>query len=283
MPLQNIRPRAVIFVALIFLALVAVHLRWGGEDGGKARTEEEGPQLSRLLITREGQPIEIDLESLPTQRDVEELMRGYVHLLLEGEENERRTTAIQLAYITNQPQEHDRLLQLSQSVLGAVRQALLKGLNDPDARVAAHCGEALVGLWRMSDSAAAVQQFTRGLTAYETGELDAALEALTKAEKLRSPAPPDLYRMKAEVYLAKSLPDLAREQCLRALESEPRHFLALYALARSHEQKGQYEKALDRLDRALTVYKGFPPARKLREELLARKENPAALDDAAQR
>ncbi len=268
MGLEELRPRTVVFVALVFLALVAVHLQWGGEQEDGAPPEEQGPLLSRVQITNGGESVEIDFASLPSQSDVEGLMARYANLLVKGEVAERRTTAIELAHITHEPQDYEKLLQLSSRTQDAVRQALLKGLNDPDARVSAHCRQALVGLWRVSDSAAVIRQFQLGLAAHERRQLDDALAAFTNAEQVQSNVPPDLHRMKAEIYLATSLPTEALEECRRALEAEPRHFLALYALAKAHADTGHRDKALEALDRALTIYKAFPEANELRRKML---------------
>lgn len=268
MGLEELRPRTVVFVALVFLALVAVHLRWGGEQEDGAPPQEQGPLLSHAQITNGGESVEIDFASLPSQSDVEGLMARYAALLVKGEVTERRTTALELAHITHEPQDYGKLLQLSSRTLDAVRQALLEGLNDPDARVSTHCRQALVGLWRISDSAAVIRQFQQGLAAHERRQFDDALAAFSNAEKVQSNVPPDLHRMKAEIYLAKSLPAEALEECRRALEAEPRHFLALYALAKAQAETGHRDEALEALDRALAIYKAFPEANELRRKML---------------
>jgi len=269
MPAETIRPKTIVFIAVVFLALVAVHLRWGGEDGAAEQPEEPRPSLSQVQIDSGGQAVEIDLRDLPTRSDIERLMEGYAYVLRTGDQDERRTTAIQLAYIANEPREYEKILQVSKPVLERVRQALLAGLNDPDARVDANCREALVGLWRVSDSAPALERFASGLTAYTAGDYDAALEQFQAAEKLQSAPPPDLHRMMAQVYLAQSRPDQAIAQCRLALQAEPKHFLALHVLAEAQAQSDHPEKARAALERALAIYKRFPEALKLREQIAA--------------
>jgi len=269
MPAERIRPKTIVFIAVVFLALVAVHLRWGGEDGAAEEPEEPRPRLSQVQITSGGQAVEIDLGALPTRGDIERLMESYARVLRTGEQDERRTTAIQLAYIANEPREYETILQVRKSVLDRLRQALLAGLNDEDGRVAANCRDALVGLWRVSASAPAIERFAGGVAAYESGDYDAALKAFQTAEKLQSDPPPDLYRMMAQVYLAQSKPEQAIAQCRLALKAEPKHFVALCVLARAHAQSGQPDKARSALDRALAIYKGFPDALKLREQITA--------------
>ncbi len=270
MPVEGIRPKAVVFIAVVFLALVAMRLRWGGEDGAANEPEEPRPQLSQVQITSGGQAVEIDLKALPTRGDIEGLMDGYARVLRTGDLSERRTTAIQLAYIANEPREYENILQVRQPVLDGLRQALLAGLNDQDGRVASHCRDALIGLWRVSDSALAIERFAAGLAAYEMGDYDAALKAFEAAERLQTDAPPDLHRMMAQVYLAQSRPDQTIAQCGLALQAEPRHFLALYVQAQAHVQSSQPDKARSALDRALAIYKGFPEAVKLHDEIASR-------------
>jgi tetratricopeptide (TPR) repeat protein len=178
-----------------------------------------------------------------------------------------------MASLANDEVGRDRLAQLPPPILAAVRRALLgqglpdKGLNDPDPAVSVSCREALVGLWRMSDSAAGDGYLRQGLAAFEGGQVDAALAVFRKVEGLGGPVPPDLHRLLAEAYLAKDRPDDALDACRKALNADRSQFLALYAMARAYVAKEQYDQADKALTVALDVYREFPEAKALRAEV----------------
>lgn len=267
MPADAVPAKTFVLIALVFLALVVVTVFWGegGEGAGDGAPE---PRLARIQIAGDGQAIEISAETLASADDVEAVMLSRAGLLTSGARNERRATAVELANIANDAAGRDRLAQLRKPVLASLRAALLRGLNDSDAMVSHSCRKALVGLWRVSSSAAGDRYLRQGLAAFEAGHMDAALAVFRKVNESAA-APPDLYRLEAEVYLAAGRPDEALKACQRALDAEPSHFLALYAAARAFVQKGQYEKADNALKLALAVYNAFPEARQLRTEVAA--------------
>ncbi len=258
-----IRPKVVLVVAMVFFALVVVHI-WSGlqdDDGRGAR----GPRLSRLEIAEQEEPV--DIERSDGAGELRELIASRAYLLTNGERNERRATAIQLAYLTTHPQESDRFMRLPDDVRGELRDALTRGLNDEDEIVSQNCLDALLGLWRTSDSLAATEQFREGLAAYRAGQIDRAMAAFESAEDLRGTVPPDLYRMKAQVYLQRQQPGKALDACARALAAEPRNFLALLIVAHVHLQQGDYQKSQKALDTAETIYHRLPQAEELRAQI----------------
>ena len=175
---------------------------------------------------------------------------------------------MQLAQLTSDPSERERLAQLDAGVTPELRSALVAGLNDPDSLVAANCREALVGLWRMSRSDATSEYFSQGLAAYDAGKLDTALETFGGVERLGSSVPPDLYRMTAEIYLSQKQYEKALDECSKAVRAEPMSFPTLYLIARIYHARGEDDKAIRALDGALLIYHGYPEAAKLRQDLL---------------
>jgi tetratricopeptide (TPR) repeat protein len=267
MALRQIRARALVFIAVVFLALVVVQLRWNADVQRQASAEAQSPQVSRFQISKDGRLVDVNTEPLSAPTSPDDLIETSIGLLSRGSTNERRTTAVELSYMANAAAEKEKLLALSDDLRGRLRQALLNGLRDPDAAVAGACSEALIGCWGMSESPAVTQYLQSGLSALGEGQYDAALETFQSIEVLGRTCPPDLYRMKAEVYLAKSLPEQALAEARRALQAEPKHFLALYLEARAYAQMGQDRKALEALDEALSIYPAFPEAQHLRAQL----------------
>jgi tetratricopeptide (TPR) repeat protein len=257
-----------LLIAGVFLALVLVHLWLGAQDTGP-ESEQRGPQLSRIELPEDQEQVEITDEGATA--DARGLIESRIYLLEKGERNERRATAIQLAYLTEQPEARDAALHLDQSVREQLRRALLKGLNDPDEVVSENCRDALLALWRTCDSLAVTEQFREGLRAYRMGQFDEALKTFQSAEGLRGSVPPDLYRMEAQIYLARSMPEEALAACRRALELEPRNFYALLVVAHLHERQGDVAKAVRALDTALRIYSRFDAASEMREKLADRR------------
>jgi len=271
MALGQIRATALVFIAVVFLALVVVQLRWNADVQRQASSAEQSPQVARFQISKDGHLVDVNTESLGAPTVSDDLIETSIGLLSKGSTNERRTTAVELSYMANAPAERERLVAISDELKNRLRQALLNALRDPDAAVAGACSEALIGCWGMSASPAVTQYLRSGLLALGEGQYDTALQTFQSIEKsieaIGRACPPDLYRMKAEVYLAKSLPEEALAEARRALQAEPKHFLALYIEARAYAQKSQDRKALEALDEALSIYPGFPEAQQLRAQL----------------
>lgn len=264
----QIPAKALILVAVVFLALILVQLRLAPDaEEEKPAANQESPQVSRVQISKDGQLMDMSTEPLLTPSGSQELIEASIGFLAAGSTNLRRATAIELAYIAGDPTEQEKLRELSAGVKTRLREALLRGLEDSDTTVAKSCAEALIGWWRMAPSPAVSRSFQQGAAAYEAGQMDVALNTFRSIEELGGPVPPDLYRMKAEVYLARLLPEQALAECRRALALEPKHFVALFDEARAYAQLGEERKALEALGEALSIYEGFEAAQQLRAEL----------------
>ncbi len=264
-------PKLLILVAGVFLLLAVVHL-WFGDQETEEEPSGKHPRLSHIEIQKTEEQVEINPEE--SSGDLATLVESRIYLLRNGETNERRATAIQLAFLTTEPARRRQVAHMPPRARGRLRKALLTGLNDSDAVVSENCREALVGLWRIADSVAVAGQFTDGLAAYRSGHLQKALDSFRNAERLRGSVPPDLYRIKAKIHLAQGDPDAALEECKRALDAEPLNFMALLVVARIHARQDNYEKALSALDAALKIHNRFEEARKMRRRI-------AGLDEEA--
>lgn len=262
-----VRPRTMIFMAVVFLPLVAL-LLWSVKRDDNGANKDRPLQLSRIQIKKGDQLVDVSQQAQPTDDDLAQLMLARVRLLASGAADDRRAMALQLAQITADPAERERLAQLDGRVVQELRSALVGGLNDEDTVVAANCREALVGLWRMSGSDAASESFSQGLAAYDAGQLDSALRTFNSVESLGGSVPPDLYRLTAEIYLSRKQYDKALGECVKSLRAEQHSFPTWYVLARVYHAQGQDDKAIKALDGALLICHSYPEAIRLRQDLL---------------
>ncbi|NLW51255.1 MAG: tetratricopeptide repeat protein [Candidatus Brocadiaceae bacterium] len=276
---RAIPSRTLIVIGLVFLALVAVHLLWSGDA---ARDQAGEPVLDGIRIVEKDGVVEIEPPTAATADDLAILMQGRIRRLLHGAEAERRAAAVEMAGLINGPAGRDMLAQLGPDMRSDLRRALLghqapdKGLNDPDPVVSAGCRDALIGIWRTSGSSVRDGYLRQGLTALEAGQVDTALQVFRKVERLGGTAPPDLYRLLAEAYLAKAQPDDALAACHKALLADAQHFPALYAMARAYAQMGKVDQADKALAVALAVYRDFSEAKELQAAI-----RPTPAPDAA--
>ena len=253
----KISGKVIALVAAAFLIVVVVHLFWWGTEETK-RMGRQAPEITgyAVKVGGEEQEIEIgvgdsDLTDRPPEVTQKEMARQ-VGLLSSGDSEQRREAALWLYFSPGQP----------------ARDSLLGGLNDEDQVVAKLCAKALVKLWRRCESPTVSSLFRRGVAAWEVGDLSSALEILNRAAALDSRIP-DLYRLRAEVYLENGELDKARQDCGKALELEAKHFLALLVRSKCYAQAGKVDRALADLKEALLIYRHFEKARKLQEELLS--------------
>jgi tetratricopeptide (TPR) repeat protein len=260
------RPRTVIPMAVVFVALVAV-LLWVSENEDNQSGTDQQPQAPRIQIKQGGQLVDLSPGSQLTDAEMAQLVRSRIQLLDSADAADRRAVAIQLAHITTDASDSDRLRPIGSPLTSELRTALFRGLNDADPVVSSNCRDALIGLWRICDSDAASDAFGQGLAAYEAGNLDDALATFRGVEALGGSVPPDLYRMTAEVYLAKKQPDQALDACRKAVAAEPKSFPALYVLARLYHGLGDDRRAMEALDGALSIYHAYPEALAMRRQI----------------
>jgi tetratricopeptide (TPR) repeat protein len=249
-------------------------LLWSVKNDDNGANKDRPLQLSRIQIRNGDKLVDLSQRTTLSGDELAQLMMGRIALLTSGAADDRRAMALQLAQMTADPAERERLAQLDGAVVRELRAALATGLNDDDPSVAANCRDALVGLWRMSGSDAASEAFSQGLAAYDAGQFDSALATFSSVARLGGSVPPDLYRLTAEIYLSQKKYDKALEECRKAVQAEKtvqpeqHSFLTLYVLARIYHAQGQDDKALKALDGALLIYHSYPEATRLRADLL---------------
>lgn len=268
MPDDSIGPKAIAIVAAVFAILIAVLLIWGGSDEGMPSVQPEA-QVSTLRIGENGQAVEVPTPSAPAGEETQQLTDDALRLLQQGSPNERRSTAIQLAYLLGDAETGQRMARLDADRRGRLREALIAGLKGSDDTVARTCAEALLGLWQTASTEAATRHLRRAITALEEGKPQDAAAMLAEVEKLGGALPPDFYRIRAEALLASGDAKAAFDDCHRALNAEPAQFAALETMARAFVQSGQRDQAVAALDRALALYPTFPAAVRLRAQLTA--------------
>jgi len=259
---RAITGRVVAFLVVGFLLLVAVPLLWQGAEEGPS--EEKSPSLRVTTVKIEGQEAEELLEGEDSSardalRDLErrELERQ-LKRLKSGDIAERRDAAFRLVFIA------DRSCTV----------ALLAGLKDADPKVAERCAKALTRLWRTSHSPAAQKLLESGLAAYEAGRADEALQMFTKAGELDDDIC-ELYRLRAEIWLDKSRPDQALDDCKRAISVEKNNFHARYLAALCYLEMGDHDKAMQSVTESLSIYPHFEQARALQERIRQLRRTPA--------
>lgn len=253
MPVERLSGKLVAFVASAFLVVVLVQVLW-------QQTEEEGtreePQsnYAKMQVEKKGTQVNLAPGEAEEGRRSRARVQKLIDALRHGTEEERRRAAVRLEHRPHR----------------AAAQALLDGLNNASPRVAEQCAESLISLWQLSDWESARKLLRQAINEYRgagaTDDLDEALEMLKDAEEIDAGIP-DLYRIRAEIWLSKSRPNRALEACEKALELEPSHFRAYHVMARSYLQRGEKQKALASLEDALSIYSGFEEATRLKTQI----------------
>lgn len=248
---REITARVIALVSVGFVLLVAIQI-WLHQTDQPEQTGNQ-PTFSPTEIKGKEQNLRIGGEDEDRARavaNVDELTREKIQNLREGSVPERRSAALQLTFDPHP----------------AAERALLEGLDDPDRHVAEQCAQALLEVWRSSDSAVASRLLDRALEAYESGRWDAALRHLKDTRRL-DPEISEVYRLKARIWMRRDQPDRALKNAKKALSLEKRHFRARYLVARCYARQGEKEKGLQQLEKALEIYPYFEEARNFKKEL----------------
>lgn len=244
-------------VTVVFLVVVAVQILWQQAEE-EAGSDLKGPEieLSSIKIQGEEGEVEIDADPADFSSRREQLrareVKRQVELLSQGDARERWVAAFRLAFIADETAEG----------------ALLKGLKDKDPKVTSACATALLKLWRQPKSPAVSRVLQRGLTAYELGNLEEALAIFDETEKL-DPAVAELYRLRGEIHLSNSDADKAMVDARHAIKLKPQHFRAYQLLAQCYVKKRNTQKALENVEKALTIYPHSQEALRIKKDLEA--------------
>jgi len=249
----EISGRLIGLVAVGFVLLVGLQVWLHQADQGESG--QDGPTFSATEIEETGQKIDIggsDDATPGRSWDVGELTRRKIRDLRSGDVSERRDAALRLTF-----RPHP-----------AAEPALLAGLKDPDRQVAEQCSQALLKLWRTSDSAVASQRLDRAFDTYERGRWDASLRYLDDIHKL-APDISEAYRLKAKIWLRRNKPAKALKNAKKAVSLQENHFRARFLMARSYLKQGKKEEARRELNRVLSTYPYFEEAAQRKKELNA--------------
>ncbi len=268
MPPQELHLKALIVIAVVFVSVAAVHLLLGSADEEGELIEGDGATPT-MQITRQGEEVDLVPDVAMTPQESIELLREQMAQLTTAEGPKQRAAAIQLRFMANDPERQECLKELGARSVAEMESALLRCLSSEDETVSQNCRDALIGLWRMPERGSAPQLYAKGLDAYQQGAWEKALAAFASLEKTWGELPPDLWRLRGEMLLRKGRADEAIAACRRAVELEPKHFVAYYVLTQAYESEGERGRAMKALDAALRVYPTYPEALELRGELAA--------------
>ena len=247
---KKISARVIGVIAGGFVLLVAVQL-WL-HQAEQAGNSPDQPTFSPAEVEGVDQQIALgdEQDRRPGRPTADELTRRKIKKLRNGTVSERRSAAVRLTFHPHP----------------AAEEALLAGLKDRDRHVREQCAQALLKVWRISDSRAAEKLLSRALNAYERGRWDAALTHLNDCSRM-DPDIPEVYRLRARIWLRRNRPQKALADAKRALSLEQNHFRAHYLAARALLKQGKKQKARQKIERALAIYSSFDEARSLRKKL----------------
>ena len=129
------------------------------------------------------------------------------------------------------------------------------------------------GLWSRSGSDSFDLMLTRGRTAMDQGDLEAAIEHLTALTD-HAPEFAEGWNARATAFYLSGQYGLSLDDIARTLTLEPRHFGALSGLGIILEQLGDDERALEAYQYALAIHPQSPSVK----EAVARLESASGRD-----
>ncbi|MSQ66488.1 MAG: hypothetical protein EXR37_09280 [Limnohabitans sp.] len=167
----------------------------------------------------------------------------------------------------------NRLSRLGTAADAAYVYPLLSN-NDLSVRSAAQ--SVIWQLWGHSGNADIDRQYEQALDLMNAGDLTHAIEMFSSIiEQLPSFAEP--WNKRATIYFMIGQYDLSIMDCEEVLKRVPQHFGALSGYARMLINKGQFERALDYMERANLVNPQMPNAaemiQQLRKQISTKKDN----------
>ena len=131
-------------------------------------------------------------------------------------------------------------------------------------------------LWGRSGDKDTDMEYQQGLELMSAGDLPHAIDVFSHLVE-QHPLFAEAWNKRATLYFMLGQFDLSILDCEQVLKLEPRHFGALSGYARMLISKGQFERALDYMERANQVNPHMPDAeqaiRNLRRQIWSRKEN----------
>jgi tetratricopeptide (TPR) repeat protein len=266
--------KMILAVVVAFALLVGLFL-WWKSPGTRQTDQPNQPQFQMgEENTQQSDSGNITGEYLSQADQEEQVKRKELARYLKDvrpptDRAQRRTAAWHLMYMAQKARHDPELADLMRNQ--GTQGVLLNALKDTDPRVADRCAAALLDLWSSSESVVARRLLARAIESYEHGQLDQALNRLDRAAQFDD-AIPELYRLRAEVWLKKQRLENALQDARKATRMQSKHFRAYYTIARCHLRNGNEQQAAEAISRALEIYRHFEDARELQEKLEARQQ-----------
>lgn len=147
-------------------------------------------------------------------------------------------------------------------------------LRDDDRQVRLVTGAALWQIWSRSGNKAIDSQYQRGVQLMEAAKLKEAVSAFSHIIK-KQPAFAEAWNKRATLYYMMGEYQLSLKDCDEVLKRNRHHFGALSGYAQIYTELGDFKRALNYFERALTVNPSLPNAEstlKFLQDKLAQKE-----------
>ena len=149
-------------------------------------------------------------------------------------------------------------------------------LSDTDPSVRNVAQAVIWQLWGHSGDPAIDIEYQQGLDLMSAGDLPHAIDLFTHIIE-QQPAFAEAWNKRATLYFMIGQYDLSILDCEEVLKRIPQHFGALSGYARMLVDKGQFERALDYMERANQVNPQMPNAaetiQQLRRQISSKKKN----------
>lgn len=256
MDTERISGRTITVAVVVFLCLAGVHLWWQHDESGRSG---DGDQMviGNTRLSGGDRQFSLGAEDEPDAGVRRKEARKWLQILASNASTKkRRSAALHLEYLTDHLTGQD------------AQKALLKHLKSDDRVIARRCGELLLDVWQQSESPSMQRLMEQGLTAFENGQYDRAMNRFEMCLELQ-PQVSDLHRLRAEIYLARGQTEKALEAAGRATTIQPKNYRAYYLAARCHLQEDEGDEALRQVRQALNIYPSYKPARQLKEKIIS--------------
>ena len=176
----------------------------------------------------------------------------------------------------NTSQRINGLNRLSQLGTDSDADTVYPLLSDADPSVRSVAQAVIWQLWGHSGDAAIDLEYQQGLELMSAGDLTHAIDLFSHIIEIQ-PAFAEAWNKRATLYFMIGQYDLSIQDCEEVLKRVPQHFGALSGYARMLIDKGQFERALDYMERANLVNPQMQNAAEmimqLRKQISAKKKN----------
>ena len=176
----------------------------------------------------------------------------------------------------NTAQRINGLNRLSQIGTASDADTVYPLLSDADPSVRSVAQAVIWQLWGHSGDATIDREYQQGVELMSAGNLTQAIDLFSQIIE-KQPAFAEAWNKRATLYFMIGQYDLSIQDCEEVLKRVPQHFGALSGYARMLVNKGQFERALDFMERANLVNPQMQNAAEmilqLRKKISASKKN----------